>query len=188
MKITDKYILFYGKDWPSNFAESPITVRDDFMERGIWNDEQPTITFKTAEAYYQSRKAVLMGDKYNYYKIALAPTPSDTKKISRDINLDQKAWDRVRVKMMWDTLHLKFDQNPDLREKLLDPSLDGKKFVEASPSDCFWGAGRNEIGLLEEIRSYGDIQWWDYKRDVPTANNMLGELLTKIRAEFKNSI
>ena len=30
MTITDKYVLFYGSDWPSNFALSPITVDDDF--------------------------------------------------------------------------------------------------------------------------------------------------------------
>ena len=193
MTIKGDYILFFGSDWPSNFAQSPITVYDDFWEPSLiesdneqsWNN---LITFKTAEAYYQSRKAVLAGDKYNYYKIALAKDPAETKKLSHLIKLDSKAWDRIRVKAMWDTLHLKFEQNPDLKEKLLDPSLDGKKFVEASPYDCFWGAGISEKVLAREIEETGDISWFNFNRDIPRAENMLGELLGKARDQFKNSL
>jgi len=193
MTIKGDYILFFGSDWPSNFAQSPITVYDDFWEPSLvesdneqsWNN---LITFKTAEAYYQSRKAVLAGDKYSYYKIALAKDPAETKKLSRLIKLDSKAWDRIRVKAMWDTLHLKFEQNPDLKEKLLDPSLDGKMFVEASPYDCFWGAGIGEKILARDIETKGYIEWFNFVRDVPYALNMLGELLGKLRIELKSSI
>ena len=188
MTITDKYVLFFGEDWPSNFAPSPITVYDDFWEKGLFGDEPyfpPTVTFKTAEAYYQSRKAVMAKDKYSYYKITLASTPAETKKIARHIKLDPKEWDKVRVKYMWDTLELKFKQNPNLKSKLLDPSLSNKKFVEASPWDAFWGAGRGEHVLMWELENYGDIQWWDYEHDLPRAENMLGELLTKLRDELK---
>lgn len=93
MTITDKYVLFYGSDWPSNFAPSPITVDDDFWERGIWDGpegEPSTITFSTAEAYYQSRKAVEIGDKDSYYKIALASTPAEAKILSYSISLNSK--------------------------------------------------------------------------------------------------
>ena len=191
MTIKGDYILFFGSDWPSNFAQSPITVYDDFWEKGLFGDEPyfpPTVTFKTAEAYYQSRKAVMARDKYSYYKIALANDPAETKKLSRLIKLDAKAWDRIRVKAMWDTLHLKFEQNPDLKEKLLDPSLDGKMFVEASPYDCFWGAGIGEKILARDIETKGYIEWFNFVRDVPYALNMLGELLGKLRIELKSSI
>ena len=192
MTITDKYILFFGEDWPSNFAPSPISVWDDFQwdeEKTLWDSDEPslpaTITFKTAEAYYQSRKAVMAKDKYSYYKIALAPTPAETKKIARHIKLNPKEWDKVRVKYMWDTLELKFKQNPNLKSKLLDPSLSNKKFVEASPYDPFWGAGISEKTLAREIEETGDISWFDFNRDLPRAENMLGELLTKLRDKLK---
>lgn len=190
MTITEKYILFFGKDWPSNFAESPITVWDDFQwteEQELWDEPHlpSTITFKTAEAYYQSRKAVMAGDKYSYYKIALAQSPAETKGIARHIKLNPKEWDAVRVKYMWETLQLKFKQNPDILKKFLDPAIDNKQFVEASPYDCFWGAGVSESTLAREIEEFGRIEWFDYVHDVPVSINMLGNLLNKLRGELK---
>ncbi len=184
MTIKGNYILFFGTDWPSNFAPSPITVYDDFWEKGLFGDEPyfpPTITFKTAEAYFQSRKAVMVKDKDRYYKIANASTPAETKKIAREIKLDSKQWDKARVKYMWETLQLKFKQNPDLLKKLLDPSLDDKKFVEASPYDNFWGAGRSEPKLINEINRTGHIEFFNFTKDEPICFNTLGELLGKLR-------
>ena len=185
MTIKGDYILFFGVDWPSNFAPSPICVPDDFGSQGLYDASFPMITFKTAEAYYQSRKAVMAGDKDRYYKIANASTPAETKKIAREIKLDPEQWDKKRVKWMWETLKLKFGQNPDLKEKLLSEECLDKKFVEASSYDDFWGAGKRESSLIREIDVYGDIQWWDYKHDLPRATNMLGELITKLRDEIE---
>ena len=189
MTIKGKYILFFGNDWPSNFTPSPITVYDDFWEKGLFGDEPyfpPMVTFKTAEAYYQSRKAVMARDKYSYYKIALANDPAETKRIARKIKLNPKEWDKERVKWMWETLKLKFDQNPNLREKLLDHAIDDKEFIEASPYDCFWGAGMSENVLAEEIEETGYISWFDFNRDLPHAQNMLGTLLNRLRNEYIN--
>lgn len=185
MTITDDYIFFYGFDWPSNFATSPITVWDDFREKDLWDTEShfpDTITFNTAEAYYQSRKAVVAGDKDRYYKIAQAKTPGETKKIARDIKLDSKTWNKNRVKYMWDTLNLKFSQNPDMMKQLLDRRLDGKKFVEASPTDTFWGCGKSEESVMQMIEMKEDPLGFDFEKDLPSCENMLGELLTKLRS------
>lgn len=181
MIIFDKYILFYGNDWPSNFAESPITVDDDFWERGMWDGPEgnvPNITFKTAEAYYQSRKAVIAGDKYSYYKIAIAQTPAETKKIARKINLNSKVWDSVRLDYMRTTLMLKFSQNPEMKKKLLDPALDGKIFVEASPWDGFWGVKKTEDELVKEIKETGGVMLNE------SSANWLGTILNEIREKF----
>ena len=190
MTIAGRYVIFFGFDWPSNFAESPITVPDDFWEKGIWDEPYfpPTVTFKTAEAYYQSRKAVMANDKYNYYRIALASTPSLTKKIAREIKLDSAAWNRVREKYMMETLRLKFTQNPDLMSKLMSPEMDGKMFVEASPWDTFWGAGRDEKTLVKEIQKTGCVSLHDGKYHAVVATNMLGNLLMKFRIEQKRAI
>lgn len=182
MTITKDYILFYGDDWPSNFAPSPITVYDDFWEKGLFGDEPyfpPTVTFKTAEAYYQSRKAVMAKDKDRYYKIANASTPAETKKIAREIKLDSKKWDTLRIKYMRETLKLKFDQNKDLKVKILDPKLEDKLFIEASPWDGFWGAKRSERELIREIEEKGHIEL--RKIGIEPAFNSLGYLLNEYR-------
>ena len=181
MKITDYYILLYGHDWPSNFAPSPIRELDKFSELNMFERFPPYITFKTAEAYYQSRKAVFVGDKERYYKIATAKIPSETKKIARGIKLDSRKWNIARVKFMWETLQKKFEQNPDLMEKLLDERLDGKKFIEASPTDAFWGAGKSEEQILRMMDMKEDPLEFDFETDLPCCMNMLGELLTKLR-------
>jgi ribA/ribD-fused uncharacterized protein len=190
MTITDDYIIFYGTDWPSNFAESPITEVDPFWikERkestGLFQtaEFQSLVTFRTAEAYYQSRKAVFVGDKQNYYKIARAKTPGETKRIAREIKLDSRTWNLARTEYMWDTIRFKFEFNPELMEKLLDERLEGKKFVEASPTDTFWGVGKSEAMLVRliEDKAWADDEF-DFKTDLPVCENMLGELLTKLR-------
>lgn len=186
MTITDDYIFFYGFDWPSNFTTSPMVVPDDFWSPTLIPDPEehhPELAhFKTAEAYYQSRKAVMAGDVHRYYEIMLAKTPGETKKIARDIKLDSKIWNRNRVKYMWETLNLKFSQNPDLMKLLLDERLDGKKFVEASPTDTFWGCGKSEESVMRIIEMKEDPLEFDFKKDLPSCMNMLGELLTKLRS------
>ena len=170
MTITDKYVLFFGNDWPSNFASSPITVDDDFWERGMWDGpegELPTVTFKTAEAYYQSRKAVFANDKERYYKIALAKTPAETKKIAREIKLNSRLWDDFRIRYMEETVRLKFSQNPHLLEKLLNPVFDDKTFVETSPWDRFWGVRVRESNFKD--------------KDIDRGSNMLGKIITNFR-------
>ena len=173
MTITDRYILFFGPDWPSNFAPSPITIDDEFWYPSLFEENSgcPKVIFKTAEAYFQSRKALVMDDKDSYYKILNASTPAETKRIARTIKLDRERWDNIRVAMMMDTLKQKFTQNPELLKKLLDPSLKYKHFVEASPYDAFWGAGLDERALVSVV-------------DNPTArlgDNMLGVCLDHTR-------
>jgi len=179
MTIKDNYILFFGTDWPSNFASSPICVPDDFGSQGLFDASFPMITFKTAEAYYQSRKAVVAKDKDRYYKIANASTPAETKKIAREIKLDSKQWNVLRIEYMRETLKLKFDQNKDLKAKILDPKLEDKLFIEASPWDGFWGAKRSERELIQEIEENGRIEL--RKIGVEPTFNSLGYLLNEYR-------
>jgi len=186
MTITDKYILFYGHDWPSNFAQTTIVELDPFWEETIYDSNRPIVTFKTSEAYYQSRKALVANDKNSYYKIAHAKTPSETKRLARKINLKSREWDSVRISWMVDTLKKKFDQNPELKAKLLDPSLDGKIFVEASPIDTFWGIGKSEEDCISEIERTGRLETFDFTHDTPYGFNVLGELLNNLRDKLKN--
>ncbi|KAL3095527.1 hypothetical protein niasHS_004786 [Heterodera schachtii] len=62
----------------------------------------------------------------------------------------------------------KFDQNPDLAERLIST---GEKFlVEASHSDRFWGAGA----------TIDDIRQWNF-----TGRNTMGQLLMELREKLR---
>ncbi|TRM64439.1 DUF1768-domain-containing protein, partial [Schizophyllum amplum] len=69
-------------------------------------------------------------------------------------------WKDVRIRMMYRAIRHKFKQHHTLRQELLDTG--NAKLVEASPTDDFWGIGkdgkgRNELGkalmrLRDEFR------------------------------------
>ena len=189
MTIIGNYIFFYGYDWPSNFASSTIVELDPFWEETIYDSNRPIVTFKTAEAYYQSRKALVANDKHRYYKIAHAKTPGETKRIAREIKLKSREWDAVRIGWMVQTLKKKFEQNDELRVKFLNPELDGKIFVEASPTDTFWGIGKSELECTREVERTGGLETFDYEHDIPCGFNVLGELLNNLRDDLvKNPV
>lgn len=68
-------------------------------------------------------------------------------------------WSQKKNKRMWLVLKEKFAQHEDLKEKLL--STGRKKLIEDSPTDSYWGCGKNGKG-----------------------KNMLGELLMLLREEI----
>jgi predicted NAD-dependent protein-ADP-ribosyltransferase YbiA (DUF1768 family) len=71
----------------------------------------------------------------------------------------RKDWNEVRVEIMKKVIHLKFDQNPELKEKLLK-TPPNTIFVEHTKRDKFWGDG-------------GD------KGDGKIGMNMLGKIITE---------
>lgn len=85
-------------------------------------------------------KALHFGDVETAEKILLAETPKEAKNLGREVrNFDEKSWNEVKIQKMYLALEGKFSQNKDLMDKLKDPALDGKFFVEASPFDRIWG-------------------------------------------------
>lgn len=83
-------------------------------------------------------------------------------------NIVEKYRDKIRVREDWDdyrniimeqAVMAKFEQNLDLKQKLMN--LQGYKIQEASPRDWYWGIGADGKG-----------------------NNRLGEILMKLCADF----
>lgn len=179
MTIIDKYVFFYGDDFLSNFTHSPITIINDFSHHNLFSHEPEKITFQTGEAFFQSRKAVFVGDKKNYYKIINAKSPSETKRIARTIKLDPNKWDLVRDDMMEKVIKEKFEQNPELKSQLMSPEFDDKIFVEASPWDKYWGIGMGEFELESLYEVEGKIPNFKGK-------NKLGEIITEYRNSQKH--
>ena len=74
----------------------------------------------------------------------------------------RKDWNEVKLSIMEELLRLKIEQNPYVKNKLLQP--ENYTIVEDSPKDSFWGWGPNRDG-----------------------ENQLGKLWMKLREELKSS-
>lgn len=140
--MTDIKGFFADYRFLSNFYESPLTVDG--------------IRYETLEHYYQAMKAFDLDD-HNWVKTA--PTPGLAKHRGRRINV-REDWDSVRVVKMRLGLRAKFEQNPELKQKLLDTGSDH----------------------LEETNQWGDAYWGVSSGK---GKNVLGELLMELRDSFR---
>ncbi len=121
--------------------------------------EYKGITYKNNEAAFQAQK-----DPRRCKEFA-SLNPSAAKKLGRSVAL-RKDWGEVKISIMADLLRCKFDQNPSLKELLLQTGK--KQLMEGNTwNDMFWGVscktgkGRNVLGILlmklrETYRKEGD--------------------------------
>ena len=153
MKITDKFILFYG----SVFSQWAATT---FQENGK--------TFSTAEQYMMYHKAMLMGDTGTANAILDTTHPDEQKALGRKIKpWNQALWDEHKFDIVLQGNLLKFSQVPNAFSELMLYGK-GRNFVEASPYDKIWG-----IGLGENDPDAQDPQKWK-------GANLLGKVLDEV--------
>lgn len=141
--MTATEILFYSRDtlfgWLSNFHRSEQVVDD--------------LIYPTNEHYYQSQKAK---DEETSRWISCSPIPFLAMKAGRSLRRGKslrKDWnEQTMIKTMLKGLRAKFNQNADLKEKLLGTG--DALLHENSPSDLFWGVkGKDMLGkLLMQVR------------------------------------
>ncbi len=110
--------------------------------------------WKTSEHYFQAAKT---NDPKEKLLIQNAKTPAEAKKLARKVKL-VKEWDHIKVDVMRRALKLKFDQNEDIRKKLIG-TYDSLLVEGNNWGDTFWGAvngkGLNVLGkLLMELRDF----------------------------------
>jgi ribA/ribD-fused uncharacterized protein len=96
--------------------------------------------------------------------------PRAAKQLGREIrNYDEQRWECVRQGFMVYVNYLKYSQNPDLGQKLLDT---GKLILaEASPKDLIWGIGLDEKETDSVL--INEKNW--------RGRNLLGKSLMKVR-------
>jgi len=129
------------------------------------------ISFPTAEHYMMYMKAMCFADKEIAEKILKVNHPAEAKKLGRQVkNFNQKAWESVCKKFVYDGNYAKFTQNPKLKEKLFETA--GTTLAEASPYDKIWG-----LGLAEDDPRAQNRETWQGK-------NWLGEILTQLREDL----
>lgn len=138
----------------SNFYSSPITF--SYGDDGL--------TFQTGEAAFQAAKVRSMvsedpAEKLAYVKsLEAAPTPKEAKGLGRRVKIDLDHWETIKVKCMREVVFQKFQQNPELRVKLMETGH--AMLVEGNTwGDKFWGRcegkGFNILGaILMEVRGY----------------------------------
>lgn len=128
-KIQDKEYGFL-----SNFYYAPF-----YDEAGkLW---------KTVEHFYQAKKT---WDSAEQLAIQEARTPKEAKHLGKTVTL-RSDWNREKEGIMFVALILKFEQNSNLRTKLLETG--NAELVEWAPWDEYWGAGKkgtgkNRLGVL----------------------------------------
>lgn len=158
MVITDDAVYYYTKvDWPSNFYPHEFPIR-------LFNNEEPYLA-RTGEHAFHMCKAAVFGDIRQLYKIQRAFSPFEALRLGREVRgFDKEVWNR-RCRSVMDHVH---------RSKLLSSNelmaqartLIGKRFVEASPKDVFWGVGLSENNpLIRDPRNWRGLnnhgQSWD---------------------------
>lgn len=104
------------------------------------------LDYGSAEAAFQAQKTTNLKDQIPFTQM----TPGQAKKYGKKVEL-RKDWEEVKVGIMRDIVKAKFDQNPILKEKLIDTGdvqlIEGNKW-----HDYFWGVcngkGKNTLGII----------------------------------------
>lgn len=127
--------LHNGYEDFSNFTHAPFQA----TEYG------QTVHFPTVEHYFHYQKAKLFGDETAKQAILNANDPLQAKRIGHTVqNFDPFVWDKVAQKHIANGMYLKFTQNPELKQKLIDTK--DATLQEANPYDSKYGVGRDGQG------------------------------------------
>jgi ribA/ribD-fused uncharacterized protein len=130
--------------------------------------------FDDAEMYMMYCKAMLFNDTESAELILTAQHPSESKAIGRRVkNFNKEVWELYCKKFVYDGNYAKFTQNPDLLKDLM--ATGDSELVEASLEDKIWG-----IDLKESDPRAQNKETW-------LGTNWLGEILTQLREDLKNT-
>lgn len=125
----------------SNFFEAPVTYEG--------------ITYGNNEAAFQAAKVTDTTVKEKFSNL----DPSSAKRKGRHVQL-RHGWDRIKFNIMYEIVKAKFEQNSELREKLLETG----------------------DSHLEEGNTWGDRIWGTVSGK---GQNNLGKILMRVREELK---
>lgn len=122
--------------------------------------------FPTAEHRMMYGKAILFGDDEIASAILQVQTPKEAKALGRRVSgFDETLWLTVCDKLVEASNYLKFTQNPELRELLINTGTD--QLVEAADYDRIWGIGYDRHTAYQNRANWGQ--------------NKLGKALMRVR-------
>lgn len=106
--------------------------------------EEEELVFCCTEQWMMYCKAKMFHDYESMKAIMASTDPQEIKALGRKVkNFNQKQWDEVKLRIVYEGNKLKFTQNPEWEKGLKQMILDGYFFVEASPYDKVWGIDIN---------------------------------------------
>ena len=162
--ITDvqdnKRMLFFNKDSAfSNFYPCTIIAFDG--ER-----------FNCAEQYYQAQKCKFAGDYHTLQFVKQATNGREAKAATKHLRRQLTSeWDYTKANVLYDIVFLKFTQNADLSQRLIN--TDDCFMVEANPSDLYFGSGL----AIEDSRN-NDPTFY-------RGQNVMGQILEQVRDRLR---
>lgn len=129
-------------------------------------------TYSSAEQFMMAQKAALFRDYNTFFKIIDTHDQSTIKRLGKQVaNYDDAVWSHLRGPMMRRGLRAKFQQNPDLLEKLM--ATNNTILAECAPRDKIWG-----IGLaVDDARVQNPLKW--------RGMNLLGTVLMEVRSDLR---
>ena len=155
-------VVFFWKDDEENGCFS-----NWFRRKFVIDDFE----YLFVEQYMMAQKAKLFHDSERYTAILRATQPWECKDLGQqEKSFDSKAWNAVKYEVVKVGNKAKYEQNPDLRSKLLETG--DAILAEASPSDAIWGMSLDAATATETSPS----EW--------PRQNLLGKILMELRAEF----
>ena len=129
------------------------------------------IIYSSMEQYMMHQKALCFHDAEIDSQILKTDTPSTIKALGRQVsNYNDLIWSGVRQILVYQGLIEKFNQNPELLDKLL--STKDALLAECAVSDRIWGIG---LSMTDPARL--DYKLW-------RGQNLLGFALMQARAFF----
>lgn len=101
-------------------------------------------TYLNNESAFQAQKDLSRRNEFTNL------SPTSAKRLGRRVNL-RSDWEQIKLSIMEEILRCKFDQHPDLKEKLINTG--DRLLIEGNTwNDTFWGVckgkGQNHLGLL----------------------------------------
>lgn len=127
----------------------------------------------TSEMYMMYHKAMLFNDIDVAEQILNVDNPNDAKQLGRQVsNFDQDVWDEHKISIVFNGCYLKFSQNEEIRDVLLDTR--DIILVEASKYDRIWGIGLDQYDI--------DCLYPDKWR----GQNLLGFTLMAVRDKIRS--
>lgn len=121
----------------SNFYEVPVRYNG--------------LTFGSNEAAFQAQKTLNQEERIKFTTL----NPLDAKRLGRKVAL-RSDWKDVKVRIMYEICRAKFEQHPDLAQRLVETG--DRTLIEGNDwNDTFWGVcygkGENNLGkILMRIR------------------------------------
>lgn len=136
IQVENNFLFFWGH---KALADGTITKScfSQWWPSSFKNDGH---IYPTAEHWMMGQKALLFEDKEIFEQILNTASPALAKKLGRQVkNFDDSIWIEHRYRIVKDGNLLKFSQNIELKEFLIQTN--SKILVEASPLDRIWGIG-----------------------------------------------